>query len=351
MSRISLNIRRPDDWHVHLRDGPLLETLLQDTTRDFARAIVMPNLTPPITTTALAKAYRQRIFNALPDQINFEPLMTCFLTDSTSKDDLLAGARDGVFTAAKLYPARVTTNADLGVTDIHGLDEIFSTMSEHGLPLLVHGEVVDSEVDIFDREAMFIERILEPLRNRHPTLKVVFEHITTSTAVDYVKQSDASLLAATITPHHLMINRNALFDGGLRPHMYCLPIAKSERHRQALRVAACSGDARFFLGTDSAPHAITAKESSCGCAGIYNSPVALASYAQVFDEERALPSLEAFTSLNGPAFYELPPNEGQIHLEKIVHNTQPTKSRLTSEGEIHVFTPPNGLRWRVVRTK
>ena len=350
MAPTSLSIRRPDDWHVHLRDGPLLTTLLRDTTTDFARAIVMPNLTPPITTTVLAEAYRQRIFRALPDEVKFKPLMTCFLTDSTSKDDLLAGVRDGVFTAAKLYPAQVTTNAEAGVTNVHKLDEVFSGMSESGLPLLVHGEVVDSEVDVFDREAVFIERVLDPLRSRHPTLKVVFEHITTATAVDYVKQNDATLLAATITPHHLMINRNALFDGGLRPHMYCLPVAKREGHRQALRMAACSGDARFFLGTDSAPHINANKESNCGCAGIYNAPVALASYAQVFDEECALGSLEAFASLNGPAFYGLLPNEERICLERVAPDGPTLRARPTSEGKICVFAPPDGLKWRAVTT-
>ena len=347
MPTSSLTIRCPDDWHVHLRDGPLLEAVIADTAQHFARAIVMPNLIPPVTTAAAAVGYRQQIHANIPGGLQFEPLMTCFLTDTTAPDDVVAGARDGVFTAAKLYPAGATTHAAAGVTDIHRLDGVFEAMSGVGLPLLVHGEVVDAEVDVFDREAVFIERVLEPLRQRHPALKVVFEHVTTADAVDYVKSGDAALLAATITPHHLMINRNAMFDGGLRPHMYCLPVAKRERHRHAVRAAACSGDARFFLGTDSAPHPVQAKESACGCAGIYNAPVALASYVQVFDEERALDRFEAFASLNGPRFYDLAINDHQMAFERGDADL-PYGARDSDSGEIVVFEPPSLLAWQVV---
>ena len=347
MPTSSLTIRCPDDWHVHLRDGPLLEGVIADTAGAFARAIVMPNLIPPVTTVAAAVSYRQAINASIPQGLHFEPLMTCFLTDATALDDLVAGARDGVFTAAKLYPAGATTHADAGVTDIHRLDGVFEAMSDVGLPLLVHGEVVDAAVDVFDREAVFIERVLEPLRQRHPALKVVFEHVTTADAVDYVKSGEVGSLAATITPHHLMINRNAMFNGGLRPHMYCLPVAKRERHRQAVRAAACSGDARFFLGTDSAPHPIQAKESACGCAGIYNAPVALASYVQVFDEDDALDQFEAFASLNGPAFYGLAINDGQMTFER-GEAEAPHGVCDSGAGEIVVFKPPGRLDWRVV---
>ncbi len=343
MSDGRLTIRCPDDWHVHLRDGLLLDAVIADTTRHFARAIVMPNLIPPVTTAAAAAEYRQHINAAIPTGHRFEPLMTCFLTDRTAADDLMAGARDGVFTAAKLYPAGATTNAQAGVTDIQALDGVFEAMSGAGLPLLVHGEVIEADVDVFDREAVFIERGLEPLRRRHPGLKVVLEHVTTADGVDYVKDGDARLLAATITPHHLMINRNALFDGGLRPHMYCLPVAKRERHRRALRAAACSGDARFFLGTDSAPHPVETKESACGCAGIYNAPVALASYLQVFDEDDALDRFEAFASLNGPAFYGLPANADHMRFERSADD-----ARDPGSGGIVIFDPPGRLDWAVV---
>jgi dihydroorotase len=346
-STTTLTIRRPDDWHVHLRDGAILQAVIADTARYFARAIVMPNLVPPVTTAAAADRYRQQIIASIPRGLEFEPLMTCFLTDTTAADDLLAGARDGIFTAAKLYPAGATTNAAAGVTDMHKLDRVFEAMSGVGLPLLVHGEVSSPEVDVFDREAVFIERILDPLRRRHPALKIVFEHVTTADAIDYVMGGDANLLAATITPHHLMINRNALFDGGLRPHMYCLPVAKRERHRHAVRTAACSGDARFFLGTDSAPHPLAQKESACGCAGIYNAPVALASYVQVFDAHQALDRFEAFASLNGPRFYGLEANTDPMTLERSGPGA-PCGVRDSGAGGIVVFDPPGRLEWRVV---
>ncbi len=308
-----ITLRRPDDWHLHLRDGDMLAAVLPFTARVFGRAIVMPNLVPPVTTAAAAEAYRTRIVAALPDGAAFQPLMTCYLTDTTDADDLAAGYASGIFTAAKLYPAGATTNSDNGVTDVARIESVLSAMANIGMPLLVHGEVTDPAVDIFDREKVFIERILAPALDRHPDLKVVFEHITTADGVDFVRGAGPRV-GATVTPHHLVINRNALFAGGMRPHMYCLPVAKRERHRLALREAATSGDRSFFLGTDSAPHPVSAKETDCGCAGIFNAPNALETYAQVFDEEEALDRLEAFASLNGPAFYGLAPNEEAITL-------------------------------------
>ena len=310
-----LTITAPDDWHVHLRDERMLQRVVADTARTFRRAIVMPNLRPPVTTVAAARAYRERIQAACPDGTAFTPLMTAYLTDDIPAEELECGFRDGVFTAAKLYPANATTNSAAGVTDLHRIDAALACMARIGMPLLIHGEVTDAEVDVFDREATFIERHLKPLRSRHPDLRIVFEHITTEQAVDFVAAADQNL-AATITPHHLHINRNAMFAGGLRSDFYCLPVAKRERHRLALRRAATSGDPRFFLGTDSAPHERAGKESACGCAGIFNAPHALESYAQVFDEENALDRLEAFASLNGPAFYGLPVNSGSITLKR-----------------------------------
>ena len=310
-----LTITAPDDWHVHLRDEEMLEQVVGHTARQFSRAIVMPNLKPPITTVAAAEAYRERILKACPEGVDFSPLMTAYLTDDIAADELELGFRSGVFTAAKLYPANATTNSAAGVTDLMKLDPVFSCMARIGMPLLIHGEVTDADVDVFDREATFIDRHLKPLRRRHADLRIVFEHITTEQAVDFVGSADANL-AATITPHHLHINRNAMFAGGLRSDFYCLPVAKRERHRLALRQAATSGDPRFFLGTDSAPHARAGKETSCGCAGIFNAPRALESYAQVFDEEGALDRFEAFASLNGPAFYQLPVNSGTVTLQR-----------------------------------
>ena len=313
-----ISIVAPDDWHVHLRDGEMLTQVVMHTARRFRRAIVMPNLRPPVTTVAAARAYRERILAACSADLNFTPLMTAYLTDSINPSELETGFREGVFAAAKLYPANATTNSAAGVTDLLKIDSVFATMARIGMPLLIHGEVTDAEIDIFDREAVFIERHLAPLRDRHPDLKVVFEHITTEQAVQYVSSADANL-AATITPHHLHINRNAMFAGGLRSDFYCLPVAKRECHRQALRRAATSGDPRFFLGTDTAPHERASKESSCGCAGIFNAPYAMESYAQVFDEEGALAHLEAFASLNGPAFYNLPVNSHRITLRRRDH--------------------------------
>lgn len=347
MSAAALTLRAPDDWHVHLRDGALLAPVLADTARHFARAIVMPNLQPPVVTTAQVAAYRARIRAALPPDADFEPLMTAYLTDTSAPADLVAGARAGVLTAVKYYPAGATTNAHAGVTDIARLDHVFEALAAIGLPLLVHGEVTDREVDVFDREAVFIERVLEPLRRRHPGLKVVFEHITTVEAVAYVAAADPSLLAATVTPHHLVLNRNAMFQGGLRPHHYCLPLVKRERHRAALVAAVTRGDPHFFLGTDSAPHQRPRKEQDCGCAGIYNTPVALAIYAEVFAQAGALAHLEAFAALNGPRFYALPVNQRRITLTR---GSAANVDEFAREvAGVVVFEPPVATTWQVSR--
>ena len=311
----ALTLRRPDDWHLHLRDGAMMRSVLPFTARQFGRAIVMPNLSPPVTTADQARAYRDRIVAAIPPGAAFTPLMTAYLTDGSDLDDIARGFADGVFTAAKLYPAHATTNSAHGVTDIAAIMPVLERMAAIDMPLLVHGEVTDADIDIFDREAVFIDRALDPLIRRLPSLRVVFEHITTADAVAFV-DAGSDRLGATITPHHLHINRNALFDGGLRPHAYCLPVAKRERHRRALRRAATGGSARYFLGTDSAPHPVDAKESDCGCAGIFGAPHALESYATVFEEEDALARLEAFAALNGPAFYGLPANEDRVTLRR-----------------------------------
>lgn len=311
----NLTIRRPDDWHVHLRDGAVLQGVLPHTARQFARAIVMPNLSPPITTVAQAAAYRDRIIAAVPAGMDFTPLMVCYLTDATDPDEIARGFAEGVFTAAKLYPAHATTGSAHGVTDVANIEKVLERMAAIGMPLLIHGEVTDADVDVFDREAVFIERILVPLIARLPDLRVVFEHITTAEAVAFVDAAGENV-AATITPQHLHINRNAMLVGGIRPHAYCLPVAKREHHRLALRRAATSGSAKYFLGTDTAPHAVSAKESACGCAGIFNAPYALESYAMVFEEEGALDRLEAFASENGPRFYRLQFNEGTVTLAR-----------------------------------
>lgn len=310
-----LTLRRPDDWHVHLRDGDMLKAVLGYTARQFGRAIAMPNLQPPATTTALASAYRDRIKAALEPGLAFEPLMTAYLTDAADADDIERGFKDGVLTACKLYPAHATTNSEHGVTDVGAIYPVLDRMQTIGMPLLVHGEVTDPTVDIFDREAVFIERVFSRIARDFPALKVVFEHITTADAAAFVEASGPNI-AATVTPHHLRINRNAMFEGGIRPHMYCLPVAKRETHRLALRKAATSGSPKFFLGTDSAPHAIGRKEAACGCAGIFNAPFAIESYAMTFEEEGALDRLEAFASENGPRFYGLPLNDGKIVLER-----------------------------------
>ena len=311
----SLTMRRPDDWHVHLRDGDMMKAILPFTTAQFARAIVMPNLMPPIVTTAAAEAYRERILMARPAGLDFQPLMTCYLTDATLLDDVEDGFRREIWVACKLYPAGATTNAAHGVTDIARIAPVLERMERIGMPLLVHGEVTDPDIDIFDRESVFIDKVLIPLMRRHPGLKIVLEHVTTEEGIAAVREN-APRLAATITPHHLVLNRTSLFQGGLRPHYYCLPVAKRERHRQALRKAATSGDACFFLGTDSAPHLREAKQAECCSAGIFCGATALQTYAQVFEEEDALDQLEAFATVNGPQFYGLPLNAGTITLER-----------------------------------
>ena len=339
-----LTIRRPDDWHLHLRDGDMLAAVLHYTARVFGRAIVMPNLTPPVVNVSDAAAYRARIVAALGGKTGFVPLMTAYLTDGTDREEISRGHAEGVFTAAKLYPAGATTNSDNGVTDIERIHAVLECMERIGMPLLVHGEVTDPEVDIFDREKVFIDRVLIPTLRRFPALKVVFEHITTAEGVDFVRQANANV-GATITPHHLVINRNALFAGGMRPHMFCLPVAKRERHRLALRAAATSDDTSFFLGTDSAPHPVSEKESDCGCAGIFNAPSALEVYAQVFDEEGALDRLEAFASLNGPAFYGLPPNDGTVTLTR---GRRPADARLSvGAEEILPFDTGKPVGWQI----
>lgn len=311
----TLTLIRPDDWHVHLRDGVLLADVVPHTAAQFARAIVMPNLKPPVVTTAMAAAYRERILAAVPQGMTFEPLMTLYLTDNTPPDEIRRATDSGFVKGVKLYPAGATTNSDAGVTDIQRCMRTLEVMQETGLPLLIHGEVTDHEVDVFDREAAFIDRILQPLRKSLPELRVVFEHITTKDAVDYVRDADDEI-AATITAHHLMYNRNAIFQGGIRPHYYCLPILKREVHRQALVDAATSGSPRFFLGTDSAPHPKGLKEHACGCAGCYTALHAMELYAEVFEAVNALDKLEGFASLFGPDFYRLPRNTEQVTLQK-----------------------------------
>ena len=340
----AITLRRPDDWHVHLRDGAMLAAVLPFTARQFARAIVMPNLLPPVTDIAAARAYRARILAALPAGAGFTPLMTCYLTDMTDPWEVARGFAEGAFAAVKLYPAHATTNSALGVTDLDRVSPVLERMAAIGMPLLVHGEVTDPAVDLFDREAVFVDRVLDPLCRRLPELRIVLEHITTIEAAQYVA-AGGSNLAATITAHHLVINRNAIFAGGIRPHLYCLPIAKRERHRLVLRRAAVSGDPHFFLGTDSAPHARTAKETACGCAGIFTAPCALEIYAEMFEEEGALDRLEAFASLNGPAFYRLPPNEARITLRR---EPFPIPERIGDGANAVVpFRAGETLRWRL----
>lgn len=311
----TLTLTRPDDWHVHLRDGHALAAVLGDTARRFARAIVMPNLKPPITTVRAASAYRQRILEYLPPGVSFEPLMTLYLTEAMDADEIRLAIDTGFIPAVKYYPAGATTHSEAGVTDILRCEPVLSAMEALGMVLCVHGEVVDSSVDVFDRESVFIERTLAPLLRRHPRLRVVLEHITTRDAVDFVREGPPNL-AATITAHHLLLNRNAMFSGGIRPHAYCLPVLKRERHREALTEAAISGHPRFFLGTDSAPHALDAKESACGCAGIYTAHAAIELYAEAFDAANALDKLEGFASFFGADFYRRPRNTGSISLRK-----------------------------------
>lgn len=339
-----LVIRQPDDWHVHLRDGEVMAAVLPHTAAQFARAIVMPNLKPPVTTTALAEAYRQRIMAALPAGSRFQPLMTAYLTDNTDPADIADGFKRGVWVAAKLYPAGATTNSQAGVTDVARIRGVLAMMEKIGMPILLHGEVTDHSVDIFDRETVFLERILGKLLKEFPGLKVVLEHITTAEAADFVR-AHAPQIAATITPHHLMINRSSIFEGGVRPHLYCLPIAKREHHRLALRKAATSGEACFFLGTDTAPHFVHLKEAACGCAGIFNAPTAMQCYAQVFAEEGGLDKLEGFASLNGPRFYGLPVNTAQIRLERKSAAVPDTVA--VGKDSILVFAAEAARQWSV----
>jgi len=335
----TITFRRPDDWHVHLRDGDMLRAVAPYTARQFARAVVMPNLAPPVTTVEAASAYRDRIIAAAGQ--GFTPLMTAYLTDEADPAELARGHAEGLWVAAKLYPAGATTNSASGVTDIKNIYPALERLQDVGMVLCVHGEVTDPAVDVFDREAVFIDRVLEPVTRDFPDLKIVFEHITTSNAVQFVESAGAKI-GATVTPQHLIINRNALFAGGLRPHAYCLPVAKREEHRLAVRKAATSGSPKFFLGTDSAPHARSAKESACGCAGIFNAPFALESYAGVFEEEGALDRLEGFASEHGARFYGLPLNEGTVRLER--QDTEVPEL----VGDLVPFHAGGTLRWRML---
>jgi len=340
----TLTIRRPDDWHLHLRDGAMLRGLLPETARHFSRAIIMPNLVPPVVTGAEAAAYRDRILSARPQGADFTPLMTLYLTEDTDPDDVAAAHASGLVTAVKLYPAGATTNSASGVRDFDRVRPVLERMAEIGMPLCVHGEVTDPEVDIFDREAAFIDRVLDPLRRATPRLRVVMEHITTRQGVDYAREGKD--LGATITTHHLVINRNHILVGGIKPHYYCLPVAKREEHRLALRAAATSGDPTFFLGTDSAPHADPAKESSCGCAGCFTATNTMSILAEVFDADNALDRLEGFTSLHGPAFYGLPANDATLTLTRGAQVNYPAKIE-TGDGPVTVFDPQMPLHWSV----
>ena len=341
----TFTIRRPDDWHVHLRDGEMLKDVVNYTARQFGRAIIMPNLKPPVTTVKAGRAYRDRILAALDPALDFTPLITCYLTDTINADEVASGHDEGVFTACKLYPANATTNSAHGVTDVKNISAVLEAMQKNGMPLLVHGEVTHAEGDIFDREAEFIDEVLKGIIADYPELKIVFEHITTQEAAEFVAESGPNI-AATITPHHLAFNRNAIFQGGIRPHYYCLPIAKREKHRLALRKAAISGSSKFFLGTDTAPHTIDAKESACGCAGIFNAPFAMESYAKTFEEEGALDKLEGFASEHGPRFYGLPLNEDQITLTR-KENVVP-ESLDVANNRIIPFHAGETLAWSVV---
>ena len=342
----TLTLRRPDDWHLHLRDGAMLKAVLPETARHFARAIIMPNLVPPVVTGEEARAYRDRILAALPEGATFEPLMTLYLTEATDAQDVAAAAAAGLVRAVKLYPAGATTNSHAGVRDLDKVLPVLEKMADIGLPLCLHGEVTDPSVDIFDREAVFIDTVLEPLRRRLPGLRVVMEHITTEEGVAYAR-AGGDTLGATITTHHLIINRNHILAGGIRPHYYCLPVAKREKHRLALRAAAVSGEGRFFLGTDSAPHVDALKEHACGCAGCFTATNTLPILAHVFEQEGALDRLEAFASLNGPAFYRLAANEARITLTKRdMVNAFPEKI-LSEAGPVTVFNPGFPVHWHV----
>ena len=341
-----LTITRPDDWHLHLRDGGMLDAVTPDTAMHFGRALIMPNLVPPVVSGSDASAYRDRIMAACPDGASFTPVMTLYLTEGTDAADLVAAARDGIITAVKLYPAGATTNSASGVRDIDSVMPVLEAMAEAGVPLCVHGEVTDSEIDIFDREAVFIDRVLDPLRRRLPALRVVMEHVTSSDGIDYVRSGGESI-AATLTTHHLFINRNHILAGGIRPHYYCLPVAKRETHRLALVAAATSGDPSFFLGTDSAPHLDTAKLAPCGCAGIYTAPNTLACLAQIFDNEGALDRLDGFVARHGAAFYGVAVNDGTVTLVRTAAPQPVPDDRMTPEGSLTVFDPMVPIHWAV----
>ena len=343
----TITLTRPDDWHLHLRDGAMLDAVTPDTAADFGRALIMPNLVPPVVTGADAAAYRDRIMAAIPAGADFTPMMTLYLTEGTDPGDLVAAAKSGLITAVKLYPAGATTNSASGVRDIDRVMPVLEAMAEAGVPLCVHGEVTDPEIDIFDREAVFIDRVLDPLRTRLPQLRVVMEHVTTSDGVEYVKGGGDSI-AATLTTHHLFINRNHILAGGIRPHYYCLPVAKRESHRRALLTAATSGDASFFLGTDSAPHLDQAKLAPCGCAGIYTAPNTLACLAQIFEAEGALDRLNGFVAVHGAAFYGVPVNGGTVTLRRETDAQPVPEARATPEGALTVFDPMVPIHWTVV---
>ena len=342
----TIRLIKPDDWHLHVRDGAALAAVVPHTAQRFGRAIIMPNLRPPVTTTEQAVAYRERILAAVPDGMRFEPLMTLYLTDNLPPDEIDRAVESGVVHAAKLYPAGATTNSDAGVTDIERIHRVLERMEARGLVLCVHGEVTHADVDVFDREQVFIEQVLAPLILHFPRLRVVFEHITTSAAVDFVRSSGPNI-AATITAHHLLLNRNAIFAGGIRPHHYCLPVLKRESHRRALVAAATSGQAKFFLGTDSAPHARGAKESACGCAGCYTAHAGIELYAEVFEAAGALGQLEAFASLNGPVFYRLPPNRSTITLVR-QRWAVPEAYDFLPDDPVVPFRAGEAVRWRLL---
>ncbi len=342
----TLTIKRPDDWHLHLRDGDMLKGVLPYSAKDFSRAIIMPNLVPPVITTADAKAYRERIMSALPEGMSFEPLMVLYLTEDTDPADVEAGFKSGLITSLKLYPAGATTNSQSGVRDFDKVQGVLEKMAEIGMPLCMHGEVTDGDIDIFDREAVFIDRVLDPLRKRNPELRVVMEHLTTKQGVDYAR-SGGDNLGATITTHHLIINRNAILAGGIKPHYYCLPVAKREEHRLALREAATSGDPTFFIGTDSAPHTDELKEHACGCAGCFTAINTMSLLAHVFEEEGKLENLEAFASLNGPQFYGLEPNAETMTLVKQDAPVDYPAKIETVAGPVTVFDPMFDVKWAV----
>ncbi len=340
----NLTITRPDDWHLHLRDGDVLESVLPDTARQFARAIVMPNLRPPVTNTEMAKAYRQRIMDVLPAGMTFEPLMTLYLTDNTTAEDILQAKASGIVHGVKLYPAGATTNSDSGVTNLGHCVKALEAMQGCGMPLLVHAEVTDADIDVFDRERVFIERNMIPLLDRFPALRVVFEHITTKDAADFVAAAPAHI-GATITAHHLLMNRNAMFSGGIRPHHYCLPVLKREEHRLALVKAAISGNPKFFLGTDSAPHLKSAKEAACGCAGMYTAHAAIELYTEAFEAANALDKLEAFASFYGPDFYGLPRNTGKVTLHK--ESWKVPETIRMADGELVPLRAGQEISWKM----